>query len=100
MSDCDGTLLNDNSEIDEESILAVERFQKAGGIFMLATGRNRWDAAYVTDKIRNCVLNCDDGAVLFDEDGYPHIFELKDSLDKWYEKDNKKYLLCEAFGKG
>ena len=25
---------------------------------------------------------------------------LKDSLDKWYEKDNKKYLLCEAFGKG
>ena len=69
VSDCDGTLLNDNSEIDDETILAVERFQKAGGIFMLATGRNRWDAAYVTDKIRNCVLNCDDGAVLFDEDG-------------------------------
>ena len=69
VSDCDGTLLNNDSEIDEETILAVKRFQDAGGIFMLATGRNRWDAAYVTDKIQNCVLNCDDGAALFDEDG-------------------------------
>ena len=69
MSDCDGTLLNNRSEIDDETILAITRFQEAGGLFMLATGRNRWDAGYVTERVRNCVLNCDSGAALFDSDG-------------------------------
>ena len=68
-SDCDGTLLNDKSVLDEETIKAIRRFQETGGIFMLATGRNRWDAAYVTDRVDNCVLNCDSGAALFDYDG-------------------------------
>ena len=69
VSDCDGTLLNNRSEIDDETILAITRFQEAGGLFMRATGRNRWDADYVTERVRNCVLNCDNGAMLFDSDG-------------------------------
>ena len=33
VSDCDGTLLNNDSEIDEETILAVKRFQDAAGVY-------------------------------------------------------------------
>ena len=67
--DCDGTLLNNDSQLDEETAKAIQRFQSAGGIFMLATGRNIFDTAVVTDKVKNCVLNCDDGCALYDHDG-------------------------------
>ena len=67
--DCDGTLLNNDSELDNETVKAIERFQALGGVFMLATGRNRFDTAVVTDKVKDCVLNCDDGCALFDQDG-------------------------------
>ena len=67
--DCDGTLLNNNSDLDEETIKAINRFQEKGGIFMLATGRNKWEAAAITDQLKDCVLNCDDGLALFDQDG-------------------------------
>ena len=68
-SDCDGTLLNLNSELDKETIEAINRFQENGGIFMLATGRNRWDAAEITKQLNGCVLNCDNGTALFDRNG-------------------------------
>ena len=68
-SDCDGTILNDDSELDEQTVSAIRRFQEAGGIFMLATGRNRWDAKVIADQIGRCVLNCDNGCALFDENG-------------------------------
>ena len=38
-TDLDGTLLNDELEVSERNLLAIERFREAGGIFTIATGR-------------------------------------------------------------
>lgn len=38
-SDLDGTLLNDELEISQTNIAAIKKFQAAGGIFTLSTGR-------------------------------------------------------------
>lgn len=38
-SDMDGTLLNNNHEIDEETIVAIKKAEEAGIIFAISTGR-------------------------------------------------------------
>ena len=69
VSDIDGTLLNERSEFEEETIFAIRRFQKEGGMFMLATGRNSWEVAQVTDFIDDAIVNCVNGAMLCLENG-------------------------------
>ena len=69
VSDIDGTLLNERSELEKETIDAIERFQKKGGIFMIATGRNRWEVDQVTSLVDDVVINCVNGAVLCLENG-------------------------------
>ncbi len=69
VSDIDGTLLNERSELEAETIDAIRRFQKQGGVFMLATGRNNWEVSQVTDFIDNAVVNCVNGAMLCLESG-------------------------------
>ena len=69
VSDVDGTLLNEKSQLEEETVEAIRRFQKQGGIFMLGTGRNPWELEEVTSKVDNVILNCVNGAVLCKEDG-------------------------------
>lgn len=39
VSDIDGTLVDERQEISEQNLKAVQRFQREGGIFTLATGR-------------------------------------------------------------
>ena len=67
--DLDGTLFNNDSKLDQETIDAVRAFQEQGGIFMMATGRNSWELADVTDHIPDAVCNCVNGALLCDSEG-------------------------------
>ena len=69
VSDIDGTLLNERSQLEEETIEAIRRFQNEGGVFMLATGRNSWEVSQVTDHIDDAVVNCVNGAMLCLENG-------------------------------
>ena len=39
-SDMDDTLLNDNKQISEENLRAIQQFKKKGGLFTIATGRS------------------------------------------------------------
>ena len=67
-SDMDGTLLNDQRQIDRGNIEALEYFTQNGGYFALATGRTR----PATDAYRSLLpCNCPgvylNGAILCDE---------------------------------
>lgn len=39
LSDMDGTLLDDQKQISEENQRAIDRFEREGGCFCIATGR-------------------------------------------------------------
>ena len=69
VADVDGTLLNEDSQLEEKTIEAIRRFQRQGGIFMIATGRNSWEVDEITSRIDDAVINCANGAVLIDENG-------------------------------
>ena len=64
VADVDGTLVNEYSEFETETIEAIRRFQKLGGTFMVATGRNPWELSEITCEVEDVVLNCVNGAVL------------------------------------
>ncbi len=69
-SDMDGTLLNSEHDIDKETVLAINRAEENGIIFVISTGREYESVKYVLDKhnIRcQCVLS--NGAEYRDEDG-------------------------------
>ncbi|MBQ6479231.1 MAG: Cof-type HAD-IIB family hydrolase [Erysipelotrichaceae bacterium] len=68
-SDLDGTLLNQESQLEEETLEAVRDFQKQGGIFMLATGRNSWEVSQVSNHLSDVVYNCVNGSLLCDGEG-------------------------------
>ena len=83
VADIDGTLLNERSQLEQETIDAIRRFQQEGGIFMLATGRNSWELAQITDHIDDAVVNCVNGAMLCLENGetiFAHYVEDKDII--------------------
>ena len=69
VSDVDGTLLNENGQLEEGTIEAIRRFQREDGIFMVATGRNPWELDEILSQIDDVVLNCVNGAVLCKKDG-------------------------------
>ncbi|MBR3006272.1 MAG: HAD family phosphatase, partial [Erysipelotrichaceae bacterium] len=64
VADVDGTLVNEYSEFETETIEAIKRFRKLGGTFMVATGRNPWELSKITCEVEDVVLNCVNGAVL------------------------------------
>lgn len=64
VADVDGTLVNEYSEFEPETIEAIRRFRKLGGTFMVATGRNPWELSEITCEVEDVVLNCVNGAVL------------------------------------
>lgn len=69
-SDLDGTLLNDQKEISEETISAIKKLREKGYLFGLATGRpipgivNHWDKWKISD-IADFVIGLS-GAVVWD----------------------------------
>ena len=69
-SDMDGTLLNDNHEIDKETAEAIKKAEESGIIFVISTGREYENVKYILDKrdIRcQCILS--NGAEYRDENG-------------------------------
>ena len=68
VSDIDGTLVNEKSEFEQETIDAIRQFQDLGGIFMVATGRNFWELKQFTSKLDKIVFNCANGSMLANEE--------------------------------
>ena len=71
VSDLDGTLFNPGSQLEPETIRAIRRFQKLGGIFMVATGRNGWECEQIKSNIDNVVYNCANGGIIYDVNDNP-----------------------------
>ncbi|MDD6795610.1 MAG: Cof-type HAD-IIB family hydrolase [Clostridiaceae bacterium] len=69
-SDMDGTLLNNNHDIDKETVEAIRKAEEKGIIFAISTGREYGNVKNVLDKhnIRcQCIISS--GAEYRDEDG-------------------------------
>ena len=69
-SDMDGTLLNDNHDIDKETVEAIRKAEEKGIIFAFSTGREYGNVKNVLDKhnIRcQCIISS--GAEYRDEEG-------------------------------
>lgn len=69
-SDMDGTLLNDNHDIDRETVEAIRKAEEAGIIFAISTGREYESVKEVLERHNikaQCVLS--NGAEYRDEDG-------------------------------
>ncbi|NLL30845.1 MAG: HAD family phosphatase [Clostridiales bacterium] len=69
-SDMDGTLLNNDHDIDKETVEAIRKAEEAGIIFAISTGREYDSVKVVLDKHNikaQCVLS--NGAEYRDEDG-------------------------------
>jgi len=81
VADIDGTLLNEKSKLEEETIEAVLLFQKLGGKFMLATGRNVWEIGEITSRIPATINNCVSGCVLYEADGKEIVSSFMDGKD-------------------
>ena len=90
VSDIDGTLVNERSEFEKETIDAIRRFQNNGGIFMIATGRNSWEVDQITSEVDDVVINCVNGALLCLENG---DVILSESIDHQVVKDISEYCL-------
>lgn len=69
-SDMDGTLLNNNHEIDEETAKVIKKAEEKGIIFVISTGREYENVKYLLDKQNikcQCILS--NGAEYRDEMG-------------------------------
>ncbi len=89
--DLDGTLLNKDSKLEQETIDAIRAFQEQGGIFMIATGRNSWEVSQITDHIPDVIGNCVNGALLCDCQGreilsYPLDEEVTAVFDRFIKE--------------
>ena len=69
-SDMDGTLLNNNHDIDKETVEAIRKAEEAGIIFAISTGREYESVKPILDKHNikaQCILS--NGAEYRDEEG-------------------------------
>ncbi|NFO12299.1 HAD family phosphatase [Clostridium botulinum] len=89
-SDMDGTLLNNNHDIDVETVEAIKKAEEAGIIFTISTGREYDSVKGILDKhnIRcQCILS--NGAEYRDEEG--NILEVI-NINEEYAKQIIKIL--------
>ncbi|ACD51245.1 haloacid dehalogenase [Clostridium botulinum] len=90
VSDMDGTLLNNNHDIDVETVEAIRKAEEAGIIFTISTGREYDSVKGILDKhnIRcQCILS--NGAEYRDEEG--NILEVI-NINEEYAKQIIKIL--------
>ena len=86
-SDMDGTLLNNDHDIDKETVAAIRKAEEAGIIFAISTGREYDSVKGILEKHNikaQCVLS--NGAEYRDEDG--NILEVVN-----IKKENAKKIL-------
>ena len=84
VSDVDGTLMTKNYEIPSRNLTAIQRFQKLGGFFALATGRSEATAAPVLQKIEPNAPGIFLNGVVIGGAGFPVITEnfLPEDIDR------------------
>lgn len=75
--DLDGTLLDKNGEIDQESLILIKTFCKDGGNFVVCTGRMDTDIQYVERKLgfQSSYRISQNGAVIRDKNNQILSFE-------------------------
>ena len=67
--DLDGTLLNENHEISQANLEAIQNFQIRGGSVVVATGRNFQAATIYAEQISPSLpMICFNGAYIYDPD--------------------------------
>lgn len=91
-SDMDGTLLDSEMQISQENIDAIRYAQAHGVEFVIATGRNRFEAVPPLEEAGiQCAMITLNGAHVFDKDGNSlfttpmnktEVFEIFDILDE------------------
>mgnify|MGYP000855040581 FL=1 len=70
VSDLDGTLLNDDSEVSLETIQAIKQLKEKGIEFAIATGRSFNSANKIRKKIGlEIYLICNNGANIYNKNG-------------------------------
>ena len=70
VSDLDGTLLNDDSEVSNETVEMIKRLKENGIEFAIATGRSFNSANKIRKKIGlEIYLICNNGANIYNKDG-------------------------------
>lgn len=67
--DLDGTLLDENGRIDEESLAKIKHFCEDGGHFVICTGRMDTDIQYIEKKLgfKSEFRISQNGAVIYDQ---------------------------------
>ncbi|MCL9781624.1 HAD family hydrolase [Vibrio sp. S4M6] len=66
ISDLDGTLLQNNHELDRETITAIRNLHDCGGTFSIATGRHNFDVMDLSKRIDRPIgmISCNGGMVI------------------------------------
>ncbi len=109
VSDLDGTLLNNQHEVSEKNVKAIEKFKSNGGLFTFATGRMEETTLPYVDKLNiNIPLISYNGArlycpitkkVIFEErmsvpvDIWELILKVKQPMGVFIYKDNQPFVL-------
>ncbi|MFJ5759154.1 Cof-type HAD-IIB family hydrolase [Neobacillus sp. NPDC093182] len=94
-TDLDGTLLNEQREIDRENILAIHEFREKGGRVVICSGRSPLSTRWIANTIglKGEPIIAYNGAIILDENGEiseQAIFEHDRLLSFW--------KLCEGEG--
>ncbi len=83
-ADMDGTLLDNESKVTENTARTIREFQKQGGIFLVNTGRDyEFASAPLKAAGITCGYICSNGAVIYEPDGtliQKHVMEKADLL--------------------
>lgn len=66
ISDIDGTFFDDDMQVADRNIDAINYFKENGGLFTFATGRNEVTVSPEVAKIANAPMICCNGAYIFD----------------------------------
>ncbi|MCF1684729.1 Cof-type HAD-IIB family hydrolase [Tetragenococcus halophilus] len=97
-SDMDGTLLDANMQIPEKNVAAIKYAQTQGVEFMVATGRNRFEALPSLEEAGiECAMITLNGAQVFDKAGNSMFMEPIDveTADKVLDLLEKEDIYCE-----
>ena len=94
-TDLDGTLLNDQKEIDVETIEAIQEYRRQGGKVVICSGRSPLSTKWIANTIglKGEPIIAYNGAIILDENG-----EVKEQAKFQHESLLHFWELCEAEG--
>jgi len=94
-TDLDGTLLNDQKEIDVETIEAIQEYRRQGGKVVICSGRSPLSTKWIANTIglKGEPIIAYNGAIILDENG-----EVKEQAEFQHESLLHFWELCEAEG--